>query len=45
MTVSVESYIGEKGAKEGVKLEAMVRTTESGCELVAKFPFEQNLLS
>ncbi len=45
MTVSVESYIGERGAKEGVKLEEMVRITETGCELVAKFPFEQALLS
>jgi len=45
MTVSVESYIGERGAKEGVKLEEMVRITESGCELVAKFPFEQSLLN
>ena len=45
MTVSVESYIGERGAKEGVKLEEMVRITEEGCELVARFPFEQSLLS
>jgi len=45
MTVSVESYIGERGAKEGVKLEEMVRITENGCQLVARFPFEQSLLS
>ena len=45
MTVSVESYIGERGAKEGVKLEEMVRITETGCELVARFPFEPTLLS
>ena len=44
MTVSVESYIGERGGREGVKLEEMVRITEAGCELVAKFPFEQELL-
>jgi len=31
--------------KEGVKLEEMVRITEEGCELVARFPFEQSLLS
>jgi len=36
MTVSVESYIGQRGAKEGVKLEEMVRITESGSELVAQ---------
>ena len=45
MTVSVESYIGERGAKEGVKLEEMVRITENGCTLVARFPFEENLLN
>jgi len=44
MTVSVESYIGERGAKEGVKLEEMVRITEDGSELVARFPFEKELL-
>lgn len=44
MTVSVESYIGERGAKEGVKLEEMVRITEDGCELVATFPFEDVFL-
>jgi Xaa-Pro aminopeptidase len=44
MTVSVESYIGETGAREGVKLEEMVRITETGCELVANYPFEDELL-
>ena len=44
MTVSVESYIGEPGAKNGVKLEEMVRITESGTELIATFPFEEDLL-
>lgn len=45
MTVSVESYIGEPGAKNGVKLEEMVRITESGTELIARFPFEEELLA
>ncbi|MGH1481553.1 MAG: hypothetical protein ACRBM6_22950 [Geminicoccales bacterium] len=45
MTVSVESYIGQRGAKEGVKLDEMVRITESGCELVARCPFEDILLA
>ena len=40
ITVSVESYIGEPGAKNGVKLEEMVPITTSGTELIAKFPFE-----
>jgi Xaa-Pro aminopeptidase len=44
MTVSVESYIGQSGGKEGVKLEEMVRITNSGSELVARFPFEEDLL-
>jgi len=29
----------------GVKLEEMVRITESGCELVGRFPFEEELLA
>lgn len=45
MTVSVESYIGEPGRKDGVKLEEMVRITESGYELIADFPFEDELLN
>ena len=45
MTVSVESYIGEPGQKNGVKLEEMVRITASGYELVANFPFEDELLA
>ncbi len=45
MTVSVESYIGEPGGHEGVKLEEMVRITDSGCELIGRFPFEAELLA
>ena len=45
MTVCVESYIGERGGHEGVKLEQMVRITDSGCELIATFPFEDELLN
>ena len=44
MTVSVESYIGAVGGSEGVKLEEMVKITETGCDLVANFPFETELL-
>lgn len=44
MTVSVESYIGEPGQKNGVKLEEMARITETGYELIAHFPFEDELL-
>lgn len=45
MTISVESYIGEPGQKNGVKLEEMVRITPTGYELVAHFPFEDELLA
>ena len=38
MTVCVESYIGEKGGIEGVKLEQMVLVTENGPELLSLFP-------
>ena len=45
MTTCVESYIGDLGGHEGVELEEMVRITESGCELVGRFPFEEELLT
>jgi len=44
MTVCVESYIGEKGGIEGVKLEQMVLVTERGPETLSLFPFEDALL-
>ena len=44
MTVCIESYMGEVGGYEGVKLEQQVLVTESGCELLSTFPFEENLL-
>ncbi|MBT6204335.1 MAG: aminopeptidase P family protein [Rhodospirillaceae bacterium] len=45
MTVSLESYIAEAGTKNGVKLEEMVRITATGTELVAAYPFEDELLA
>ncbi|WP_157016162.1 M24 family metallopeptidase [Mesorhizobium xinjiangense] len=45
MTLCVESYIGEEGGSQGVKLEQQMLVTESGTELLSKFPFETNLLS
>jgi Xaa-Pro aminopeptidase len=45
MVVSVESYIGEVGAAEGVKLEEEVLITESGHEVLSRFPFEEELIS
>ncbi len=44
MTICVESYIGEAGGHEGVKLEQQVLVTETGIEVLSRFPFEQDLL-
>ncbi|HET6158593.1 MAG TPA: Xaa-Pro peptidase family protein [Dongiaceae bacterium] len=44
MVVSVESYIGEKNGREGVKLEEEVLVTEHGPEVISRFPFEDDLL-
>ena len=44
MTICVESYIGEEGGREGVKLEQQVLITENGYELLSNFPFEENLI-
>lgn len=45
MTLCVESFIGEDGGKEGVKLEQQVLITETGVELLSEFPFEEALLA
>ena len=45
MTICVESYIGEAGGTEGVKLEQQVLITETGIELLSQFPFEDALLA
>lgn len=44
MVVSVESYIGEKHGREGVKLEDEILITETGCEVLSRFPYEDELL-
>src|SRR3954451_15740279 len=44
MTLCVESYIGEEGGDEGVKLEQQLLITEDGPELLSSFPFEAALL-
>ena len=44
MTLCVESYTGEDGGREGVKLEQQVLITETGVELLSQFPFEEDLL-
>jgi Xaa-Pro aminopeptidase len=44
MVLSVESYVGEKGGPEGVKLEEELLVTDTGAELISRFPFEDELL-
>ncbi|WP_241655854.1 M24 family metallopeptidase [Halobacillus litoralis] len=44
MVLSVESYIGSPGGKEGVKLEEQLLVTSDGVENFSDFPFEQKLL-
>ena len=44
MTLCVESYIGEEGGQEGVKLEQQLLVTETGTQLLSLFPFEDELL-
>jgi len=44
MTICIESYVGAVGGREGVKLEHQVLVTAKGCEMLSKFPFEEELL-
>jgi Xaa-Pro dipeptidase len=44
MTICIESYAGEVGGAEGVKLEQQVLISETGYELLSTFPFETELL-
>ena len=45
MVICVESYVGEIGGIEGVKLEDQVLITESGPIALSRYPFEETLLS
>ena len=38
MTITIESYIGEVGGKEGVKLEDQYVVTANGFKLMSKIP-------
>jgi Xaa-Pro aminopeptidase len=40
MTITVESYIGKVGGKEGVKLEQQYLVRENGLELMSHHPLE-----
>lgn len=44
MVASVESYIGEPGGPEGVKLEDEVLITDAGVELISQYPYDDALL-
>jgi hypothetical protein len=44
VTLCVESFIGEEGGAEGVKLEQQLPITSTGVELLSQFPFEEALL-
>lgn len=45
MVLAVESYVGEVGGVDGVKLEEMVLITEAGTRQLTRFPYEDTLLS
>lgn len=45
MVLSVESYIGEVGAADGVKLEEEVLVTETGIEKLSRYPFNEALMA
>jgi Xaa-Pro aminopeptidase len=44
MTICIESYMGEEGGREGVKLEQQVLITDKGSKLLSTFPFEDALM-
>ena len=45
MVVCVESYVGRHGGHEGVKLEEQVLITETGYEMLSRYPRDQRLSS
>jgi Xaa-Pro aminopeptidase len=44
MVICVESYVGAKGEREGVKLEQQVLVTEDGYDMLSTYPLEEVLL-
>lgn len=44
MVVSVESYVGEPGAADGVKLEDQFLVTETGVAAMSRYPYEERLI-
>ncbi len=45
MVICVESYVGEVGGSEGVKLEDQVLVTGKGPVVLSRYPYEESLLS
>ena len=44
MTLCVESYIGERGGPDGVKLEEQILVTENGYRKLSHYPYQKELL-
>ncbi len=44
MVVCIESYMGPRGERDGVKLEQQVLITADGYELLTDYPYEESLL-
>lgn len=44
MVLCVEAYVGEVGGKDGIKLENQLLVTDTGCELLSHYPFEDKFL-
>jgi hypothetical protein len=40
----IESYVGERGGAEGVKLEEQVLVTANGAEVLSTYPLEHDSL-
>jgi Xaa-Pro aminopeptidase len=40
MAICIESYVGEAGGPEGVKLEQQLLITATGAEVLSRYPFE-----
>jgi Xaa-Pro aminopeptidase len=44
MVLCVESYIGERGGKQGIKLEQQVLITRDGCQPLSQYPWQDDWL-
>ena len=41
MVICVESYVGDTGGDEGIKLEDQVLITDTGPIVLSRYPFEE----